>query len=156
MVLTFCIVLFIMMMNFVWRYIDELVGKGLDFGVIVELLFYAMANTMPMGLPLATLLAAIMTMGNLGENYELLAMKSAGMSLPRILRPLIIVVAFVAVGTFKEIKSSVFRNFFAGFLRKFSLYIMDRSFFNMPQYYNIKKRVKQVYRNFYVYIMIYK
>ena len=100
MVLTFCIVLFIMMMNFVWRYIDELVGKGLDFGVIVELLFYAMANTMPMGLPLATLLAAIMTMGNLGENYELLAMKSAGMSLPRILRPLIIVVAFVAVGSF--------------------------------------------------------
>ncbi len=100
MVLTFFIVMFIMMMNFVWRYIDELVGKGLDFGVVVELLSYAMVNTMPMGLPLAILLAAIMTMGNLGENYELLAMKSAGMSLPRILRPLIVVVFFVAVGSF--------------------------------------------------------
>ncbi len=100
MVLTFFIVMFIMMMNFVWRYIDELVGKGLDFGVVVELLSYAMVNTMPMGLPLAILLAAIMTMGNLGENYELLAMKSAGMSLPRILRPLMVVVVFVAIGSF--------------------------------------------------------
>ena len=75
MFLTFFSVMFVLMMNFVWRYIDELVGKGLSAGIIIELMSYAMANMIPMGLPLSMLLAAIMTMGNLGENYELLAMK---------------------------------------------------------------------------------
>ncbi len=100
MIMTFFIVMFVLMMNFVWRYIDELVGKGLSAGIIIELMAYAMANMIPLGLPLATLLAAIMTMGNLGENYELLAMKSAGMSLPRIMRPLLVVVGIIAVGSF--------------------------------------------------------
>ena len=86
-IMTFFIITFVLMMNFVWRYIDELVGKGLDAGVIIELISYATINMIPMGLPLAMLLAAIMTMGNLGENYELLAMKSAGMSLMRIMKP---------------------------------------------------------------------
>ena len=90
MVLTFFIVMFVLMMNIVWRYIDELVGKGLSAGIIIELMTYFMANMIPLGLPLAMLLAAIMTMGNLGENYELLAMKSAGMSLVRITKPLIL------------------------------------------------------------------
>lgn len=100
MVMTFFIVMFVLVMQFMWRYIDELVGKGLDSSVILELMLYAAATVIPMGLPLATLLAAIMTMGNLGENYELLAMKSAGMSLPKIMRPLIVVIAFVAVSSF--------------------------------------------------------
>ncbi len=100
MVLTFFIVMFILMMNIVWRYIDELVGKGLSAGIIIELMTYFMANMLPLGLPLAVLLAAIMTMGNLGENYELLAMKSAGLSLVQITKPLIIVICFVAVGSF--------------------------------------------------------
>jgi len=100
MILTFFIVMFVLMMNFVWRYIDDLVGKGLEASIIIELMCYAMANMIPMGLPLATLLAAIMTMGNLGENYELLAMKSAGMSLPRIIRPLLVLVTGVAVMSF--------------------------------------------------------
>ena len=100
MILTFFIVMFVLMMNFVWRYIDELVGKGLSAGIIIELMSYAMANMIPMGLPLSMLLAAIMTMGSLGENYELLAMKSAGMSLIRITKPLIILVGFIAVGSF--------------------------------------------------------
>ena len=69
-VLTFFIIIFILMMNFVWRYIDELVGKGLEPTVILELIMYATINMIPMGLPLAILLATIMTMGNLGENYE--------------------------------------------------------------------------------------
>lgn len=107
MVLSFFIVMFILMMNFVWRYIDELVGKGLSFDVIVELLFYATANMMPLGIPLATLFAAIMTMGNLGEHNELLAMKSAGMSLLNILRPLIGVVLVVAVGSFFVVNNLV-------------------------------------------------
>lgn len=100
MVLTFFIVMFVLMMNFVWRYIDDLVGKGLEASVIIELMCYAMVNMIPLGLPLSMLLAAIMTMGNLGENYELLAMKSAGMSLPRIVQPLLWVVGLVAVGSF--------------------------------------------------------
>lgn len=100
MILTFFIVMFVLMMNFVWRYIDELVGKGLSAGIIIELMTYAMANMLPLGLPLAVLLAAIMTMGNLGENYELLAMKSAGLSLVRITQPLLILVSLIAVGSF--------------------------------------------------------
>lgn len=99
-VVTFFIINFVLMMNFVWRYIDELVGKGLDTWVIIELLCYATINMITYGLPLTMLLAAIMTMGNLGENYELLAMKSAGMSLMRILKPLIALVLVVAVGGF--------------------------------------------------------
>jgi predicted permeases len=100
MFMTFFIVIFVLMMNFVWRYIDELVGKGLDAGVIIELIMYATVNMIPMGLPLAILLATIMTMGNLGENFELLAMKSAGMSLPRIMQPLTIVVGIISIGSF--------------------------------------------------------
>lgn len=100
MVLTFFIVMFVLMMNFVWRYIDELVGKGLEASVIIELMCYAMVNMISLGLPLATLLAAIMTMGNMGENYELLAMKSAGMSLPQIIKPLLWVVGLISVGSF--------------------------------------------------------
>lgn len=106
-VLTFCIVTFVLMMNFVWRYIDELVGKGLDAGIIIELISYATINMIPMGMPLAMLFAAIMTMGNLGENYELLAMKSAGMSLMQILKPLIILVIFMSIGSFFVVNNLV-------------------------------------------------
>ena len=106
-VLTFFIIIFILMMNFVWRYIDELVGKGLDPMVILELIVYATINMIPMGLPLAILLATIMSMGNLGENYELLAMKSAGMSLFRIMKPLIWVIGIIAIGSFFVINNLV-------------------------------------------------
>lgn len=100
MVLTFFIIIFILMMNFVWRYIDELVGKGLEPEVIIELIMYATINMIPMGMPLAILLATIMAMGNLGENYELLAMKSAGMSLMRILKPLFWVIGILSISSF--------------------------------------------------------
>lgn len=100
MVLTFFIVMFILLMHYLWMHIDELVGKGLGPGVIVELVFYASATLVPMGLPLATLLASIMTMGNLGENNELLALKAAGISLPRIMKPLIILMTVVCIGSF--------------------------------------------------------
>ena len=99
-VMTFFIITFVLMMNFLWRYIDELTGKGLGFGVIMELLIYATINLIPLGLPLAMLLAGIMTMGNLGENFELQAMKSAGVSLMRILKPLIWVTIFMSIGSF--------------------------------------------------------
>ncbi len=99
-VLTFLIIIFILMMNFVWRYIDELVGKGLEPSVIIELIMYATINMIPMGMPLAILLATIMTMGNLGENFELLAMKSAGMSLMQIMKPLFWVIGILSFSSF--------------------------------------------------------
>ena len=89
-VLTLFISLFILLMQWLWKYLDDLVGKGLDLGVIGELLFYASATLIPMALPLAILLSSIMTFGNLGEHYELVSMKSAGLSLWRIMSPLII------------------------------------------------------------------
>jgi lipopolysaccharide export system permease protein len=92
--------MFVLLMNFLFKYIDELVGKGLSGDVITELLGYMMITLVPMGLPLAIMLGAIMTMGNLGENYELLAMKSAGMSLMRIMSPTLIVTGMIAVGSF--------------------------------------------------------
>lgn len=100
MVLTFFIVMFILLMHFLWMRIDELVGKGLSFAVILELIMYASATVIPMGLPLATLLASIMTMGNLGENNELLALKAAGVSLPRIMKPLVILMVVISCASF--------------------------------------------------------
>jgi len=99
-VMTFFIVMFILLMQFLWRYIDELVGKGLEWRVIAEFLLFASANLIPMALPLSTLLAALMTMGNLGENNELLAMKAAGISLPRILNPLILITILIGISAF--------------------------------------------------------
>ena len=99
-VLTFFISLFLLLMQFLWKYIDELIGKGLEWNVIAELLMYASATLVPMALPLAILLSSIMTFGNLGENYELVALKSAGISLLRIMFPLIIVSIFISVFAF--------------------------------------------------------
>ena len=107
MILTFFIVTFVLMMNFLFRYIDELVGKGLSFSVVAELLLYASATMISLGLPLATLLASIMTMGDLGENNELLAMKCAGMSLPRITRPLIFLIILFSFGSFFVVNNLV-------------------------------------------------
>jgi len=87
-------------MQFLWRYIDEFVGKGLDWTIIVEFMFYVSATLVPMALPLAILLASIMSFGNMGENYELIAMKAAGISLQRIMRPLIILVILIGLGAF--------------------------------------------------------
>ena len=89
--MTFFICVFILLMQFLWKYIDELVGKGLDWGIVSELLAYAAFGLVPLAFPLAMLLASIMTFGNLGENYELVAMKASGISLFRIMRPLLVV-----------------------------------------------------------------
>ena len=94
------VVTFILMMQFLWLYIDELVGKGLGFSVILEFLGWGAITTMPLSLPLACLLASMMTMGTLGENNELLAIKAAGISLTRVLLPLIITSLFISVGTY--------------------------------------------------------
>lgn len=98
--MTFFICLFIVLMQFLWRYIDELVGKGLGVGVIGELFFYAALTMIPMALPLAILLASLMTFGNLGERLELTAMKASGISLLRTMAPLIVLMVLVATGAF--------------------------------------------------------
>ena len=98
--MTFGICLFIVLMQFLWRYIDDMVGKGLSILVLGEMFFYAALFLVPMALPLAILLASLMTFGNLGERLELLAMKSAGVSLIHIMRPLIITIGMISVGAF--------------------------------------------------------
>src|SRR5574344_993070 len=98
--ITFFICLFIVVMQFFWLHIDDLVGKGLEFGVLLELFLYASLSMVPLSLPLAILLASLMTFGNLGERLELLAMKSAGISLFRIMRSLFVFIAFICVGAF--------------------------------------------------------
>ena len=98
--MTFLIVLFIVLMQFLWKYIDQLVGKGLGMDVIGELFFYAAVSMVPMALPLAILLASLMTFGNLGEKFELTAMKASGISLIRVMAPLMAVVGILSVGAF--------------------------------------------------------
>ncbi len=94
--ITFAIVLFILVMQFLWKYVDDLMGKGLEWYVLVELLTYATASFVPLALPLAVLLSSIMTMGGLGENSELIPMRSAGLGLLRIMAPLGAFVVLVA------------------------------------------------------------
>lgn len=97
---TFFIVLFIQLMQFIWKYVDDLVGKGLDMAIFAQLLFYISATFVPMALPLGMLLATLMTFGNLGESYELVALKAAGIGLKRIMRPLMFLSAGLAVFAF--------------------------------------------------------
>ncbi len=98
--LTFAIAMVFLIMLFLWKYVDELMGKGLPWYVIFELLFYASANIVPMALPLAILLSSIMTFGNLAESSELTAMRSAGLSLLRIMQPLTTFIVIVAIAAF--------------------------------------------------------
>lgn len=98
--MTFFICLFIVLMQFLFRMIDDLVGKGLGFDVLGELFFYAALTMVPTALPLAVLLASLMVFGNLGEKLELTAMKAAGISLFRIMAPLMVLMALIAVGAF--------------------------------------------------------
>ena len=97
---TFCISLFVLMMQFVWRYVDELIGKGLSIDILAQFFWHLSLMVIPQALPLAILLASLITMGNIGENSELTAIKAAGISLMQTLRPLIIICCFITVGSF--------------------------------------------------------
>jgi len=99
-VFTFFVSLFILLLQFLWKYIDDLVGKGLDGIVIAKLMFYASSTFVPLALPLAILLSSLMTFGNLGEHYELVAIKSAGISLRKAMKPLIILAVFFSLAAF--------------------------------------------------------
>ncbi len=97
---TFFIALFVLLMQFLWKYIDDLVGKGLEWQIIAQLLFYASSTFVPLAVPLAVLLSSLMLFGNLGERYELVAMKSAGISMRKIMVPLFVFVFILSISTF--------------------------------------------------------
>jgi len=92
--------MFILLMFFLFKYVDDLIGKGFEWYVILELMFYASAAQVAMALPLAVLLSSIMTFGTLGENYELVAIKSAGVSLQKAMMPLFVVIIMLSVSAF--------------------------------------------------------
>lgn len=97
---TFFIVMFILLMLFLFKYVDDLIGKGFEWYVILELMYYASASNVSMALPLSILLSSIMTFGTLGENYELVAIKSAGISLQKAMMPLLVLIIFLAISSF--------------------------------------------------------
>lgn len=97
---TFFISVFVLLMQFLWRYVDDLVGKGLEWTIIAKLLYYASFTFVPMALPLSILLASLMTFGNLGERYELVAIKAAGISLRKVMMPLIFLSVILSAGAF--------------------------------------------------------
>lgn len=99
-VATFFITLFVLVMQFFWLWIDDFVGKGLDAITILKFIWYQSAVLIPLALPLAVLLSSLMTFGNLGETFELVAIKSAGISLLRFMRPLVFVSLLISLGAF--------------------------------------------------------
>ena len=99
-ILTFVVAVFVLLMQFIWKYVDDIAGKGLSVGIILELLMDASATFVPMAMPIAVLFASIMTMGNLGEHYELVAIKSGGIPLWRSMVPMGIIVAVLTVVAF--------------------------------------------------------
>ena len=97
---SFFVALLVLLMQFLWKYIDDLVGKGLEWYIVIEFLFYASASMIVLALPLAVLISSIMCLGNLSEHYELTALKSAGNPLYRILSPLFFAVLIISIGAF--------------------------------------------------------
>jgi lipopolysaccharide export system permease protein len=159
---TFFVVLFILLMQFLWKYIDDLVGKGLEWYVITELMFYATATLVPLALPLAILVSSIMTMGNLAENYEIVAAKSAGISLQKLLRPMMVVALLVSgLAFFFSNYMLPYTNLKMGSLlydvrqQKPALYIREGIFYNGIDGYSIKIGEKendnQTLRNIMIY-----
>jgi lipopolysaccharide export system permease protein len=99
-IITFFIAFFVLMMQSLWKYIDDLVGKGLDMITVLQFVWYASASLLVLAMPIAILISSIMTFGNLGEHFELVAIKSSGISLLRIMRPLVLVCVFFCGLTF--------------------------------------------------------
>ncbi|RZL45330.1 MAG: YjgP/YjgQ family permease, partial [Pedobacter sp.] len=99
-IVTFFIVMFILLMFFLFKYIDDLIGKGFEWYTIAEVMMYASASNVAMALPLAVLLSSIMTFGSLGENYELVAIKSAGVSLQKAMQPLLVFIICLSIASF--------------------------------------------------------
>ena len=137
--------LFVLLMQSVWKYIDDLIGKGLEWTVIVELAFYSIPTLVPLALPLAILLSSLMTFGKLGENYELTALKSSGISLYKIMRPLFVMVSIIAITAFFfsnhviPYSNMKFKTLLYDIMnKKLSLNMREGIFFNDIEGYSIK------------------
>ena len=87
-------------MQFLWKYIDDLIGKGLDIGQVSELMIYSIARFVPLALPIAVLISSVMVLGKLGENYELAALQSSGISLISIMKPIFILIVLISISSF--------------------------------------------------------
>ncbi len=160
--LTFFIVLFLLVMQFLWKYIDELVGKGLEWYVVAKLIIYASTVLVPMALPLSILLASLMTFGNLGENSELTAMKAAGISLQRIMKPLIILsllislIAFFFANNIMPVANLKMQSLLYDIRNKQPTFkIQPNTFYNGLKGYSIRVLKKNPKRNMLYKIMIY-
>ncbi len=144
-IMTFCISMFVLLMQFLWKYIDDLVGKGLDWVTIGELIFYTSATLVPLALPLAILVSSIMTYGNMAEHFEIVAAKAAGISLQKLMRPLFIVAIFISALAFYFSNYVLpVANLKMGSLlydvrqQKPALYIREGIFYNGIDGYNIR------------------
>ncbi len=162
-VATFFVALFILIMQFLWKHIDKLAGKGLDGGIIAELLLYSSATLVPLALPLAVLLSSIMTFGNLGENLELTAIKSSGISLQKFMRPLIVLIAALSIAAFFYANHVIpYANLKAGSLlydikkQREELQIREGVFYNDIEGYSIKVGQKNPRTKLLREIMIYR
>ncbi|MCB2195009.1 MAG: LptF/LptG family permease [Bacteroidetes bacterium] len=159
---TFFVSLFILLMQFLWKYIDDLAGKGLEWNIIAELILYASARLVPMALPLAILLSSIMTFGNMGEHFELTAVKSAGISLQRFMKPLIILTVIISIAAFYYSDYVIpYTNLKTGALiydvknQRPELQIKEGIFYNGIEGYSIKIAKKNYKTNLLQNIMIY-
>ena len=146
---TFSVCLFILLMQFLWKYVDELVGKGVGIKVLAEFFFYAANWLVPMAFPIAILLASLMTFGNLGEHLELLAMKSSGISLLSIMKPLIILMIFISGLSFvfqnnvtPRVQTKLFTIMHSLRMKSPELDIPEKSFCNNIPGYNLYIRNK--------------
>ncbi len=141
--------LFVLLMQSVWKYIDDLIGKGLEWTVIVELAFYSIPTLVPLALPLAILLSSLMTFGKLGENYELTALKSSGISLYKIMQPLFVAISMLAIAAFLfsnhviPYSNMKFKTLLYDIMnKKLSLNMREGVFFNDIEGYSIKVNKK--------------
>lgn len=149
-IVTFFITLFILMMQTLWKYIDDLVGKGLDGFTLSKFLVYASATLVTLALPIAILLSSIMTFGKLGENFELVAIKSSGISLLRFMRPLFFValilcgITFFFANNVIPVANLKFASIYNDILRKSPAFnLKDGVFYNGFKGFSIKVAKKE-------------
>ena len=146
---SFFTMLFILLMQNVWKYIDDLIGKGLEWPIIFEIVVYIIPTLVPLALPLAILLASLMAFGKLGENHELTALKSSGISLYKIMRPLFFAVFIISIGAFFfsnhiiPYSNMKFKTLLYDIMnKKLALNIREGIFFNDIEGYSIKVNKK--------------
>ncbi len=162
-VVTFIITLFVFMMQILWKYIDDLVGKGLDFFTLTKFLIYASATLVTLALPISILLSSIMTFGKLGESFELVAIKSSGISLLRFMRPLFIVslgltfVAFLFANNIAPVANLKFAVIYNDIYRKSPAFdLRDGVFYNGFKGFTIKVGHKEADKSTLKNVLIYE